>query len=272
MTPDTFVTRGDTHALCQDVALAGFDSEGRAYAIISDGCSSAPASDLGARLLARAALLELQQERILSLATIVERAATMSRALELPPQCLDATLLIAHASAPDAVDIIIAGDGVLASRTRTGAVRWTCLEFPHNAPFYPSYLLNPRRWDAWLELTGGEATLKSSDAPARTTRAHPCFELTLNPTELQLIALLSDGATSFVQPRKTPTSLDTTSVPLDAVLARVLASRSLQGPFMTRRCRRFLSRARTQWGWSHRDDFSVAAIPLEPPHSEGDTL
>ena len=63
MTADAYFAIGRTHDVCQDYALAS-DDVPKTWALVSDGCSSSPASDIGARLLGRAAAHALERGRL----------------------------------------------------------------------------------------------------------------------------------------------------------------------------------------------------------------
>ncbi|HYO91642.1 MAG TPA: hypothetical protein VEQ40_08400, partial [Pyrinomonadaceae bacterium] len=65
MNADSAFLIGATHAVCQDYAVAGNGTpderaavsnlQANPYVILSDGCSSSPDTDIGARLLVKAA-------------------------------------------------------------------------------------------------------------------------------------------------------------------------------------------------------------------------
>ena len=54
MNADHYYTIGNSHSVCQDYAISGLVENG-AYAILSDGCSSSPDVDVGARMLSLSA-------------------------------------------------------------------------------------------------------------------------------------------------------------------------------------------------------------------------
>ena len=56
MNTDFYCEIGDSHVACEDYALAGKINDNISYAIVADGCSSSPNVDVGARVLAHAAL------------------------------------------------------------------------------------------------------------------------------------------------------------------------------------------------------------------------
>src|ERR1043166_8156900 len=100
MNADATINIGSTHAICQDYAIA----RGR-YVVLSDGCSSSPDTDIGARLLVKAL------DQSLSTATNIEElhkesariALGWASMLGLPAQSVDATLLSAHVEGDDLI-------------------------------------------------------------------------------------------------------------------------------------------------------------------------
>ena len=111
---DAHFARGRSHTVCQDYAVAG-----SRVAVISDGCSSAPHSDVGARLLAHAALAAAP-ETFVSGAWLNAPQSTQRR-MGLPAASLDATVVIASAG-DDRVEVTMFGDGVVAARRCDGGL------------------------------------------------------------------------------------------------------------------------------------------------------
>src|SRR5689334_13151177 len=115
---------GDTHVVCQDYATAhGGEC---AYAILADGCSSSPDTDIGARLLVKSAGAVLEAfahdfvqdtDRALGryYSAVLAKARAHAKRMELDRECLDATLLTLIASQSHWFAGVY-GDGVLAAR------------------------------------------------------------------------------------------------------------------------------------------------------------
>jgi hypothetical protein len=80
-----------------------------------------------------------------------------------------------------------------------------------------------------------------------------------------LVVIMSDGVQSFQRMVNTGTSLAPQRVPVEDVVAQVLAVKGTKGEFMVRRCQRFLGRFCAKNNWSHTDDFSAAAIWMDEP-------
>lgn len=164
MITDAWFAIGDTHVVCQDFAVAGHTADGNGFAVVCDGCSSSPDTDVGARLLAAAACIPLRQGQLpgpemgetvetvetVEMAKIVEQAAHAAAMLQLPPHCLDATLLVALTD-QHCCRVRVFGDGVVAAVRHGGQLQVHRFEQPDGAPPYPSYELDPERRRQWHE-------------------------------------------------------------------------------------------------------------------------
>jgi hypothetical protein len=286
MGADYFFRMGSTHAICQDYALAG-EVDGVQYALLADGCSGVPIpgqpgspyTDWGARFLVRAAwlrLAEIAQGDFLN-KSIIHHAASMARAAELPPVCLDATLLAAVRTPDGGVSTYQTGDGVIAGRKRDGSIYYRTLRFGSGMPFYLSYTLNDSHLRAYLDP---EARVGLNLPDAGTVQVienqwhprdgwSPPFEgrseslamedlvrrVTFPKEEFEVVALLSDGVESFL-------TRDQNQVALEMVLEQLLDFKGFVGQFAVRRCTRFLEKFCQNEHWRHGDDFSMAAIHL----------
>lgn len=153
---------GATHKVCQDYARSGVTEDGLVYAIVCDGCSQTEDSDVGARLLARAA------ENRLGYQDDVKGAVWDALTSVYPDACLDATLLVAtHTPGASYIRVFAWGDGVIATRRRdgTGWHIWR-IDYVKGAPAYQSYTLDPARLEAYAKMSNdGEFTLTGWLAP-----------------------------------------------------------------------------------------------------------
>ena len=240
---DAYYTIGSLHLFCQDYALHGLEPV--PHLILSDGCSAAPDSDLGARLLAlnarrllpRFARAATERDRLARHwplgQRIVRRAARQARDLGLDSAVLDATLLIAWCDGTT-VHVHLYGDGCLAVRRADGGVATIRVEYAENAPYYLSYLLDPERWALYQEAIGEPATAQSiryqSDTGESTRRERfdaPTvfgFDLATFP----VVAVATDGLDSLVA-GETSARLD-----LRTVASGMLDFANLDGAFVQR--------------------------------------
>jgi hypothetical protein len=265
---DAYYTIGKLHLFCQDYAIYG--GEPVPHLILADGCSAAPDSDLGARLLAlnarhllprfvRAANEGNRLTRHWTLGQrIVRRAARQARSLGLDSIILDATLLIAWCDGTT-VYAHLYGDGCLVVRRADGGVATIRVEYAGNAPYYLSYLLDPLRCAYYQEAIGAPETAQSihyqSDAGESTRRERfdaPTvfdFDLATYPT----VAAATDGLHSLVA-AETGARLD-----LRTVAAKVLDFANLNGAFVQRRLDQMLVDQARQ-GVFNLDDIGLGAF------------
>jgi len=253
MTADAYFAIGRTHDVCQDYALAS-DDVPKTWALVSDGCSSSPASDIGARLLGRAAAHALERGR-LAPTQVIAKAARMVDALGMARSCLDATLAWVVRDEGITTATII-GDGVVAARRCDGGIDAWVVTDRDGAPAYPSYLLDRERLGDYLSQHGRRIVKRYRDGVLvdvghEHLRAAP-YSLQLTLEAHPVVVVLSDGVTSFQK--------DGEPVAVTEVLERLLAVKTSRGRFMARRCRRFLRREAPALGWRHDDDLAAAAI------------
>ncbi len=261
MGADSFFRMGSTHHVCQDYAASG-ESNGLVYAALSDGCSSSPDTDFGARFMVQAFRNEIEWDP--SAFSLALNASKMAEAAGLSVRCLDATLLMVMMGEQHA-EIWRAGDGVVAWRRRDGTCFFNQIEFGQNAPRYLSYQLSAEHERQHRELSpmvtvrvgmrepGGAWEVSSDSCPIGALSVFESWYIEKEYCDLALV--FSDGVESFLDVASAP-------VPLVSVLDELLAIKGFQGQFLSRRCGRFLSKTCVERGWTHADDLSVAGIYL----------
>jgi hypothetical protein len=261
MGADFFFRMGSTHQICQDYATAG-EANGLIYAALSDGCSSSPDTDFGARFMVRAFIENI--DPIPNELKIARTAARMAAGTGLSPRCLDATLLMAIAN-ESTIEVFRAGDGVIAQRYRNGNWAYNSIAFENNAPRYLSYLLSQAASEQHhalvskvtvtrgLLIPGHPWRLTSIDYPLDASA--PVDGWSTDRGEVDLVLLFSDGVESFLDAKHE-------EVPLTQILDEIIAFKNLSGQFLARRCARFLNKTCAERGWTHSDDFSVAGLYL----------
>lgn len=276
---------GSSHKVCQDYALAG-EANGSFFAAVADGCSSSPHTDLGARFLCHGAqqALMLSSENEFFFRGVLPLAASFLGKWGPSPECLDSTILFVR-TIPGLIHVFGCGDGLIAARRRDGSIYVTELEYNNNAPAYLSYQLDQQRMDTYSKgILSSGANL--GECGFRTTREYLTDASVMEWAELlddnytekvtkhpddfwwvkayareafDLVVVMSDGVRSF-QEKKDGVL---TPVPLLAVLRQLLKFKTIKGEFVTRRCKRFLGKFCEQSGWSHYDDFAMAAVYVE---------
>lgn len=270
MNADSAFRMGSTHEVCQDYAAAGACGSCRPYVVLADGCSSSPDTDVGARLLVKAAARLLRESGGPPADTLNELHAEAARLalswaelLGLKPQAVDATLLTAHLHGGELV-VGCSGDGVVCLQTTAGALDVYVVSYTHGYPVYPAYAHQPARLralaDAGLlskEITHLRADL--AEEPLRAARVSESGALTevfaVSADGYRFATLLSDGAHSFLRPGSSE------SIPVESVLPELVSYKNTRGAFVSRRIQGFLKDCRRN-SWRHADDLSLAALHL----------
>jgi serine/threonine protein phosphatase PrpC len=265
---------GRTHDVCQDYASAGFLQEG-AFAVVADGCSSSPDTDVGARLLVKAAELLVEKLDTHSEdtvewyhATAVGQAFAHADVLGVDSRCVDATLLTVRARGRQFIATCF-GDGAIVLKDRAGEITAYSITFTESFPRYPSYFADIRRLAALDARLGNiKEVTKTRLAPdgrvllRETSTSDRSIEIVSGSIdEFTLVAVMSDGINSFTTTVASETSRRSERLGLEIVLPELVAFKSPTGAFVQRRLNRFRADCRKR-GWHHLDDLAVAAIHL----------
>lgn len=257
MHADAFFSQGSGHAVCQDYALSGNDSAGRPFAIVADGCSSSPQSDVGARLLAHAAATMLQRGGDFCPARTLTKAGVVANSLGLPERCLDSTLSVLRLRASH-FEAWLIGDGSLAALRHDGGVEQLRIAYQDNHPAYLSYLSKPARLASYLARQPQRQIVWQSDKHQdhrfceALSEDRYVFKLRLCRDLFTSVTLMSDGLQTF-------RAADGKTLDDQTLAAELLSFRSHRGQFVTRRARRMLQRHRQQ-GTRPFDDFAAATV------------
>jgi len=267
MHADSHFTIGKTHKVCQDYARAGKATEGKAFAILSDGCSSSPDTDLGARLLTLTTANSFQLSWLFTGWDIchedIALAARDSLGELAPLEALDATLLVAK-EGPGGVGVTVIGDGVVACLRKDGVLEVIDVNYK-NAPGYLSYYFSPGRWETYLKQGCNKRTITWYTSEGLTSEDQ---EVTMEnlawthffPTaEYKVVFLFSDGVHSF----RKDNGLSWDSVSMTEVVEQLTAIKGATGAFVQRRMQAFENRFCRDNHWQHDDDLAMASIWME---------
>ena len=284
MNADSAFNIGVAHAVCQDYAIAGNgrahqegNSRASPYVVLSDGCSSSPDSDIGARLLVKAAELRLRARMVLSARQLADahresarHALIWARRLGLASQAIDATLLTAHLNNDDLI-LACSGDGVIVLKSWTGALDVYAINYPSGYPLYPSYAHQRERLQALKQegrtckevrhyrgVSSGESIhLEETDISNTLTEV-----FSVKSSEYRCAAVVSDGIHSFFTTHNTETSKRVEGIPMESLLNELVSFKTVHGLFVGRRLKSFLKECQSK-GWQHRDDLAIGALHLE---------
>jgi hypothetical protein len=284
--------------VCEDYARAGKTDDGTFFAIVSDGCSSSPDTDCGARILVLKALEELNKKQPVDTPlvygeetnqidlsclnylprigmqifqfhkTIANAAQSSAQAMGLDTLCLDATLLMLLAT-PNEIIATCWGDGVIVQKFQSGIIRARIISYPNGFPSYPSYLLNSLREENCKKMNDvtKKIIILTPDGKSQTEILPPedvQYDFTSyilnngNEDPLIAMAIFSDGIQSFSRAVEGETSK--TKKPVDVIeLLPKLMSFSGTGEFTRRRLNGLM---RKEPDLSHYDDLGMGAIIL----------
>ena len=272
---DSYFVQGHGHTICQDYARSGFLGSGEAYAIVSDGCSGSPDTDLGARFLTLSAVRvlntmdTLHAERFpggVLLGNALHEASRHAGQMGLDARSLDATLWCAYTDR-DMVRVVGCGDGVFASRRRgTGEWMLHSVEYARSMPYYLSYRLDASRDAAYRETQDDRRRIIDGyryDAALSPTGVSHAADDGLTPATFELrradvdmVLVGSDGWNSFLRGQDSPEA-----VPLSELASEFLAFKNTTGQFARRRWQR-MERDHRKTGLWHYDDVSLGALYL----------
>jgi len=284
MNADSAFAIGTTHAVCQDYAIArngvtsvsenGETATLMPYLILSDGCSSSADTDVGARLLVKAAEQTLLASRPAAAELPAMHTAAAHTALiwttltGLDPQAVDATLLTAHLFDDDLI-VGCSGDGVIVIESWSDLVELHVISYSNGYPLYPSYQQQPERLQA-LQQIGCAREIKNYRANGPGEKLH--FEGTrisdaltevfsLKVSDCKYAALISDGIHSFSSRQQTETSKSAEPIPIEEIVRELISFKNTRGAFVSRRLTKFLRECETR-GCLQRDDLAIAALYL----------
>ena len=269
---------GTSHDVCQDYAIASQRS-----IAISDGCSSSLLSDIGARILSITALNKIKE--IENLYNFDEKecillARPAIRMLNIPNECLDATLLVATLY-DHALEAICYGDGVIAIKTKDEDITIINCSYKDSYPFYINYMYdNTGRYGEWTKNHNKKdiaiSTIKSNgdiieqtkdfiyqsrikDIGIFYSKDNKIWIELVDIESIEFIAIMSDGVHSFYETVTTETSRYTKPISYLEGIKKLLNFKNYNKSFVQRRMNKFYKDCiKNKWGNS--DDLSLAVI------------
>ncbi len=270
---DSFFTMGKRHFICEDYVLTSADGK---TVFLSDGCSSSPNTDIGARFLCLCGMKAIEGYKHLAatkivsaylelgLSTITEAGDLIEKFPEIPKEALDATLITAFVSEDNSyVYVCIYGDGNVALKFKDRPITVNNYSFLGSAPYYLNYSLpiNHSRLEAYREAMAGQNTLTHSEIIGEVrkikTRKHDSPVICkVNTNDLEMVAIMSDGVESF-------SNMNTgEAVPVYEAITELLNFKTTKGQFVKRTARAAVKRYAKDQIY-HSDDLSVAVMLFE---------
>lgn len=269
MITDSIFKIGATHKICQDYALHAAN-----WAIVSDGCSSSPDTDIGSRIAARS--LDFCLQHYLTAETdfkwlftlTVDRMRTAADALRLPYTSLDATLG-AVISNKSGVRGILYGDGNFIVKYKNGYTLVVNVEFAENYPNYLSYTLDEKRAGQLAKITSNykkiTKTIYNSNFEVTCTVAYTSEDAIVVEnfidadidSEVLFACVTSDGLDTFQYQNYS----GWTDATLETILPELLAFKVFTNGFLERRMNLFQKYCEKN-SIRHADDFSMGTVIL----------
>lgn len=210
MQVDSKYVIGASHAEigCQDYTLHGTLPSEAPYAIVCDGCSSAPHSDIGARIQALLAFQFLRDNKDLDNEVFANILAERGKLIGLRPECFAATLLTA-VKVENGYFVQLFGDGCIFVKGKQSPLAFKSYEFKSGAPNYLIYSSDEKMRKGYCDMYPPEVVVTTTtfykDGPRTTTETYTGFDETKRfiityTDNIEYVGLASDGLTSFVDP------------------------------------------------------------------------
>lgn len=248
MSIDTFMRIGSTHNICQDYVI----HKGNSIAL-SDGCSSAPDTDIGARLICHAKLAGEEE----ALPDIVAK-------LGLVQACLCGTYL---SLTKDKDDFLYErwGDGCIIRCYDDGEICIDEMRYSANAPYYIGYRLcgmdkafdslqsnfaSVKHYEFLKDFTfDTELSFTTEDVGDKE------FKSSIGRDQIRWLAITSDGLSSFVNKDQEP-------IGIPQLVPYLFSFKNFHGEFVKRRMQ-MAFREFDKLGWKNTDDISIGVIHNE---------
>ena len=252
---DWFFSIGKAHTICEDYAINGDNN-----VIVSDGCSSAKHTDLGARLIAHSARIllndDLQYNELGN--AVINQALNLLNVLKMGCGCLYATLLIARILPSGEINVKMYGDGVIVviSEDNTEIIE---VSFTNNMPYYLVYRIDSKSMEEYKKFKNEliiTQTINGKLVNTLTTAFDAPIEYTFDPAQIRTVLIATDGLSSFENAKTRQ------SVPLSTISDEITAFKVMRGAFLKRRLIRALEDMAVNKIFP-LDDVGIAGISLE---------
>lgn len=272
MNQDHYFYIGKSHDVCEDFAASGQYKEYN-YAIVSDGCSGSTNTDIGSRILTRAAISNIDKiyDENLFKNLVVQKASTQINLLDLNQNSLDATLLVA-ACKDGLMHLHIYGDGCGVVKYKSGDIIIHDTEFPDNAPYYLNYLTDTLRnynfksnllnnkefkYTDYISMLNDDVTGRVADAPSAPEYFWKSFSYCVS--DIEYIAVMTDGVKSFEKKIIDSSSISKEPIDYLDVIKEMCSFKNTKGSFVKRRVKSALNNY-IKNNTTHLDDFSMAVL------------
>ncbi|MFW6121984.1 MAG: protein phosphatase 2C domain-containing protein [Petrotogales bacterium] len=284
MNSDSCFVQGHSHSVCEDYVISNErvngDIVGDPFVVLCDGCSSSPNTDIGARLLAIAAMQSLDildgqnAPTLLFCHAVYEKTHSYCRSMSISEDCLLSTLIVVkyiEESRVRGFNVIMFGDGAIATQRKTGSrIDVETFEYTSGAPYYLNYHFNEKKKQQYYDNFGLSILQNVYHLnPGQDTAVHYVKDRLINRPpdvpfiwcrfysldDISMIAVMSDGIKSFIDLSKGVRS----NYDIVHVLSSILFFRATNGVFVKRRMKKGLKKMEKEKK-IHEDDISIGVI------------
>lgn len=261
---DAHYVIGSGHLACQDYALSGEN-----YVIISDGCSSALYSDVGARILAHRAAhvikyfnsdILFEPDRFGK--AVIKSAKSVIDELDIPISALDATLGVIF-ELDGMVYAYLFGDGCLWVKYEDYSPQQHIISYPMEKPFYLSYKLSSSSEEEYVaevkEKTCKHIHTYEGEVDSVQTYVSPAneiFSFVADTRSIEKLVIFSDGVETYYDSGKLNRLTNLLSTPL---ISEITDFGNTASGYVQRRLRR-IERNFAKRNILHYDDLSIGAM------------
>jgi len=260
---DSAYYKGYTHIVCQDFVHQGVAFDNTFYVVLSDGCTSSPLTDIGARLLVletckiidRFGWKSLEQP----LFTIASNNAfDYVKRVKLTPLCLDATLFILIVN-PDLEQYCIQGmgdGGFVCVQDTESFIKY--INFEDNYPVYPYYLLS--QMDPTFPFSNKKVMNEIDLLSLKSTKTvtdwnlEPAINEFGDLNSVKFLGIFSDGIDSFYK--------DQDKIEIGSIIKDLVKFKKIKSEFIKDKTLSYLDKQINQ-GIFHYDDFSFGGVYLD---------
>ncbi|HNW88041.1 MAG TPA: protein phosphatase 2C domain-containing protein [Bacteroidales bacterium] len=261
---DAHYVIGSGHLACQDYALSGEN-----YTIISDGCSSALYSDVGARILAHRAahVIKYFNDDVLFEPdrfgrAVIKSARSIIDELDIPVSALDATLGVVF-EIEGMVYVYLFGDGCIYIKYTDGSSQQYIVEYPMEKPFYLSYKLSSSSEEEYIsEVKTKSCKYIHTDRDSiplvrtQTDGADEVFIISADVSEISQVVIFSDGIETYYNNNEFNRLV---AIPSNSLIKEITTFNNSSPGFVQRRLKR-MEKDFAKRNIVHYDDLSMGAI------------
>jgi hypothetical protein len=261
MGADFYMARGADKIVSKDYAVAGKSGYGE-FGIVSDGCSTSDAAEIGSMLLTISATADSSMFFVGKVNEMFCHTAfstthyIVTNLLGLHERSLNATLMLAHNDG-EYCRIIVAGDGVLFWKKRDGELFIARIEFDKQRPYYLSYYFDPSKRAAYERLNITKK-METNGIKTEIIDGYAISNFSFETVDLEFFGVASDGFFSlFRQKNGKRAVLDKMQCLLE--IRKCLDFQSFTGKFVQRELDFHVRRWQRE-EIKHADDISIAAV------------